>query len=146
MIIPKNRNELGAEQHWQSVVRMILVAALVSACVLLAEKFMIQLISINYHRKQFDQKIKESKRNVYLLSLLYDASRALFPEYCNEFAEEDYIINDIINLSLGKKKKKQHHKRSGSATPMKLLHDVGRVGDKITSCKCFAVTDTAIAH
>lgn len=118
-----------ATKHWQSVVRNLLVAALVSACILLAEKFLVQLISINYHRKQFNMKIKDSKRNIYLLGLLYDASRALFPMYCNEFAEEDYIIGDDLGLLKGKK----GHVRSGSATPMRLLQDVGRFGDKITS-------------
>lgn len=65
------------------------------------------------------------------MSLLYDASRALFPAYCPEFAEEDYIINDSINIidpSSGGNKRK-----SGSATPLRLLQNVGRMGDKITS-------------
>ncbi|KAF4545065.1 Serine threonine protein kinase [Lasiodiplodia theobromae] len=118
-------------QEWQKVVRQILAAAVVSACVLLVEKFLIQLISINYHRKQFNAKIKENKRQTFLLGLLYDASRALFPAYCREFQEEDYIINDTLRLNLPGAKK--GHRRSGSATPMRLLHDVGRVGDKITS-------------
>lgn len=112
-------------QGWQQVVRQILAAALVSTLVLVVERTIIQLISINYHRKQFSDKIKENKRQVYLLGLLYDASRSLFPMYCNEFAEEDYIIADSLGISRGK--------GSGTATPMRLLQNVGRVGDKITS-------------
>ncbi|KAL1640834.1 hypothetical protein SLS58_006657 [Diplodia intermedia] len=118
-------------KEWEKVVRQILAAAVVSACVFLVEKFLIQLISINYHRKQFNAKIKENKRQTFLLGLLYDASRALFPAYCREFQEEDYIINDTLRLNIPGAKKT--HARSGSATPMRLLHDVGRVGDKITS-------------
>lgn len=111
----------------------ILAAALVGTLVLLVEKFLIQLISINYHRKQFNARIKETKHNVYLLGLLYDASRALFPAYCNEFAEEDYIIGDQLNLAmLGGGKRRNHH-RSGSATPFRIIQDVGRFGDKVTS-------------
>ncbi|KAL8945907.1 MAG: hypothetical protein Q9183_007985, partial [Haloplaca sp. 2 TL-2023] len=91
----------------------------------------IQLMSIGYHRKQFNAKIKDSKHNIYLLSLLYSASRALFPAYCNEFMEEDYIINDSLNIS--DSKKGSGHNRSGSATPLRLLQNVGRFGDKITS-------------
>jgi hypothetical protein len=117
---------------WQDRIRMVLVALLVSACVVLAEKLLIQLIGINYHRKQFNEKINDSKRNVQLLSELYDASRELFPMYCNEFSEEDYIIGDDFGMA-GKKS----HKRSGSATPLRLLqtgiHNAGRLGDKITS-------------
>ena len=114
---------------WESVVQKILAACLVASLILLAQKLLIQLISISYHHTQFQAKIKESKHKIYLLSLLYDASRLLFPAYCNEFAEEDYIIHDSINLPSSK----DGHRRSGSATPMKLLMNVGRFGDKLTS-------------
>ncbi|KAL8791099.1 MAG: hypothetical protein Q9213_000306 [Squamulea squamosa] len=127
---PKSKN--GTEiKHWESIVNKILAALLVASLVFLLEKLIIQLISIGYHRKQFNAKIRESKHNIYLLSLLYDASRALFPAYCNEFAEEDYIIND--SFELGDSSKGSGHQRSGSATPMRLLHNVGRFGDKVTS-------------
>src|SRR5215471_5916411 len=85
------------------------------------------MISISYHRKQFDTRIQESKHNIYLIGQLYEASRALFPEYCPEFAAEDYIINDSI-MAKGK-----NHKRAGSASPLRLIQNVGRVGDKITT-------------
>ena len=119
---------------WTNTVRNILFAALFSSLVFLVEKLLIQLISISYHRKQFDNKIKDSKRNIHLLSLLYDASRALFPAYCPEFAAEDCLISDTLdapsNLGSGQG-------RSGSATPMRLIQNVGanvgRVGDKITA-------------
>ena len=115
--------------EWESIVQRILAAFLVASLVLLAEKLLIQLISIGYHHTQFQAKIKESKHRIYLLSLLYDASRQLFPAYCSEFAEEDYIIHDSINVPSSK----GSHKRPGSATPMKLLMNVGRFGDKLTS-------------
>ena len=114
---------------WEAVVQRILAAFLIASLILLAEKLLIQLISIGYHHTQFQAKIKESKHRIHLLSLLYDASRHLFPAYCTEFAEEDYIIQDAINLPSSK----HGHKRSGSATPMKLLMNVGRFGDKLTS-------------
>ncbi|KAK8195051.1 Mechanosensitive ion channel-domain-containing protein [Phyllosticta capitalensis] len=123
--------DADALKSWQKVVRQLLAAAVVASVVLLVEKFFVQLISINYHRKQFTSKIKENKRQVHLLGLLYDASRSLFPSYCREFEEEDYIIHDTLRLNLPKNF--QGHTRSGSQTPMRLLHDVGRVGDKITS-------------
>ena len=108
----------------------LLMAAVISACVLLAERLLIQLISISYHRKQFDTKIKDSKRNIHLLGLLYDASRALFPAYCSEFAEEDYIIQDCLQLNLpGQKGQGQTMPQA----PMRLLQDASRLGDKVTS-------------
>ncbi|KAK7547773.1 Mechanosensitive ion channel-domain-containing protein [Phyllosticta citricarpa] len=125
-----NKNA-DALKSWQKIVRQLLAAAVVASIVLLVEKFFVQLISINYHRKQFIGKIKENKRQVHLLGLLYDASRALFPSYCPEFEEEDYVIHDTLRLNLPKNF--QGHARSGSQTPMRFLHDVGRVGDKITA-------------
>lgn len=118
-------------KHWESVIQNILFAFLIASLLFLGEKLLIQLLSIGYHRKQFNEKIKESKHNIYLMSLLYDASRTLFPAYCEEFLEVDYIINDSIELTISKPG--TGNRASGSATPMRLLQNVGRVGDKITS-------------
>lgn len=116
---------------WVGTVRNVLFAILFSSLVFLIEKLLIQLISISYHRKQFDLKIKDSKRNVYLLSLLYEASRNLFPAYCPEFAAEDCLISDSLDAA------SPAGKGSGSATPMRLIQNVGagvgRVGDKLTA-------------
>ncbi|KAI9886920.1 MAG: hypothetical protein M1823_001289 [Watsoniomyces obsoletus] len=117
-------------QRWQQVVNNVLAACLVSTLVFFAERLLVHMISVNYHRKQFDTKIKTSKRHVHLLSLLYDASRTLFPAYCSEFAEEDYLINDSVAAGTSTR---GTHQRSGSATPLRLMHNVGRVGDKITA-------------
>ncbi|KAH0383711.1 hypothetical protein E4T52_03512 [Aureobasidium sp. EXF-3400] len=129
---PYGRAVNQPETHWMNIVNKILAAALVGTLVLLIEKFFIQLISINYHRKQFNARIKESKRNVYLLGLLYDASRTLFPAY-EIFAEEDYMIADQLNLSMLGGKRRGNHKRGGSTTPFRLLQNVGRFGDQVTS-------------
>ena len=125
-----NRGNCASHQHWQDVVSSVFAAFLVASIIYLAEKVLVQLISISYHRKQFDHKIKTSKHNVWLLSLLYEASRALFPAYCNEFSEEDYLISD--SLAVGSSDHPNHH-QSGSATPMRLVQNIGRVGDKITA-------------
>ena len=116
---------------WQDVLQKILAAATIGAVIYLLEKTIIQLISINYHRKQFNSRIKDSKRNIFVLGLLYDASRYIFPMYCQEFAEEDYTIADQLNLSHGSKTPDKP--RSGSATPMRIIQNVGAGVDKITS-------------
>ncbi|TPX09970.1 uncharacterized protein E0L32_008817 [Thyridium curvatum] len=120
--------------EWIDVLTKILGALMVSSIVFLVEKAFVQLISISYHQRSFANRIKDSKHEVYLLGLLYDASRALFPMYCPEFAEEDYAINDSIDMRLGIKR---GHKKSGSVTPMALIGNVGagvgRLGDKVTS-------------
>jgi hypothetical protein len=115
---------------WVDTIKRILLALFISSAVFLGEKALVQLISITYHQRSFANRIKESKREVYLLGLMYDASRTLFPMYCPEFAEEDYLINDSIEMMLSGRK---GHKKSGSNTPMKFIGDVGRFGGKITS-------------
>lgn len=117
---------------WTARMQNILWACLASTVVLLAEKTLVQLIQISYHRKSFDDKIRQSKYDIYLITLLYDASRALFPVYCKEFAEEDYSISDTLELVSGRTSR-GGHKRSGSNTPAKLLQNIGRVKDNITS-------------
>lgn len=119
---------------WTAVMKKILGATLIASAIYLIEKLLIQLLSISYHRRSFDNRIKESKRSVHLLGLLYDASRSLFPMYCQEFEEEDLLISDSIEAMLanGKKGHMGHH-RSGSVTPMRIIGDVGRLGDKVTS-------------
>lgn len=126
-------------QNWVDIMTKILGSLWVSSCVFLGEKAIIQLISISYHQRSFANRIRESKRDIFLLGLMYEASRTLFPMYCEEFAEEDYCISDSIEAMLmgGKKKRRGFHKKSGSLTPninpMNLVGEVGRFGDKITS-------------
>lgn len=123
--------------QWVYVMVRILASLFVSSCVLLGEKFIVQLISISYHQRSFANRIKDSKREIFLLGLMYEASRTLFPMYCNDFAEEDYVINDTIESLLAGNKRRRGHKKSGSVTPMNLVGGavggVGRLGDKITS-------------
>ena len=121
---PRNLNK--QEPAWISVVERLLAAILIGTVIFLVERVFIQLISINYHRKQFHFRIKDSKHSIFLLSLLYDASRAMFPAFCAEFADEDAAISDSINLTKGKK-----HRKSGAATPMQLVQNVSRMGDRV---------------
>ncbi|KAK5948840.1 hypothetical protein OHC33_010091 [Knufia fluminis] len=124
------RRNTDTNGQWLDIMEKVLAACLFSTLILLVEKILIQLISISYHRKQFDSKIKDSKRNINLITQLYEASKSMFPTYCPEFAEEDYIISDVLGIN---NLATPGHKRSGSATPMRLLQGVQRVGEGITS-------------
>jgi small-conductance mechanosensitive channel len=121
-----------APKSWEKSVKNILFALLVCSIIYLAEKALVQLISISYHRKQFDAKIRISKRNIYLVTLLFEASRNMFPVYCQEFKEEDSLIFDSILAQAGVKGGKR-----SSAMPLRMLRqvgkNVGRVGDKVTA-------------
>ncbi|KAF6809215.1 serine/threonine protein kinase (mechanosensitive ion channel) [Colletotrichum musicola] len=125
------KESYDANKQWVVTMVRILGATFVSSAVYLGEKAIVQLIGISYHQRSFALRIKESKREVRLLGLLYDASRTLFPMYCPEFEEEDYIINDSLDLILAKAAKGGKG-GAGSATPLRLVGDIGRMGDKIT--------------
>ncbi|RAL67692.1 hypothetical protein DID88_008433 [Monilinia fructigena] len=133
-LVKDGRQYDGSMDPWVNTMKRVLIPTLIATILLLVEKLIVQLISVNYHRRSFDGRIKESKHLIHLLGLLYEASRALFPMYCHEFAEEDYIISDSIEAVLQKTNRKiMGHSRSGSNAPLKLIGDVARFGDKVTS-------------
>lgn len=111
---------------WVRTLARILGALFTSSIVYLVEKALVQLIGISYHQRSFALRIKSCKRDVYLLGLLYDASRKLFPMYCPEFKEDDYLIADSIFAQTGKK-------IGSAATPLKFVGNIGRFGDKVTA-------------
>ncbi|EAQ87007.1 hypothetical protein CHGG_08260 [Chaetomium globosum CBS 148.51] len=119
----------GANRQWSDVIVRILLSLFISSAVLLGEKFLVQLISISYHQRSFANRIQDSKRDIFLLGLMYEASRTLFPMYCPEFEDEDIIIADSIEVMLAR------GKGGGKQGPaaMRIVGDVGRLGDKITS-------------
>jgi hypothetical protein len=120
-------------QDWRATMIQILGAVMIATLIFLAEKLIVQMISISYHQRSFEHRIKDSKHSVHLLSVLFEASRTLFPMYCSEFADEDYVINDSLDTILANSMNIKGHNRSGSATPMRLIGEVGRFGDKVTS-------------
>ncbi|CAK7202291.1 hypothetical protein SEUCBS139899_005013 [Sporothrix eucalyptigena] len=115
---------------WIYAMTNIFGALFVSSAVFLGERAIIHLMSISYHARSFSLRIKQSKRDIYLLGLMYDASRTLFPMYCPEFAEEDYIINDSIEAMLGRA---GVNGKRNTVAPMRIIGNVGRFGDKVTS-------------
>ncbi|KAK5113370.1 hypothetical protein LTR62_003470 [Meristemomyces frigidus] len=109
---------------WLETLSTVFKALIIVAAIFLAEKTFVQLVSINYHRKQYDQKIKESKRLIRMLDILYDASRAIFPEYCREFEEEDATIQ-------GNTLTEMRHQLAQAGIKTKVFDDMGRVRDKV---------------
>jgi hypothetical protein len=93
---------------------------------------LIQLISISYHQKQFKGKIKESKRNIYLLSLLYHASTTRFSENCDRFATLDHIIQSPL-LDSALRKVNLGYGQSSSRRSMRLAKEMSHLGDKLTT-------------
>ena len=112
--------------RWVQTLHTVCLATIAVAAVFLAEKFFVQLISINYHRKQYDRKIKDSKRLISILDIMYDASRQLSPPFSREFADLDYDIFDPDTSGIKKKLG-----QAGIRTTV--INDIGRARDKVTS-------------
>lgn len=106
----------------------MLISCLISTVVYLVEKVIIQVVSVDYHRRQYESRILANKEALRFLANLYEVSRNLFPEF-GDFTEEDYIIRQgMFGAIQGKKKK------SGTATPMRqLVGELNRAQDRITS-------------
>jgi hypothetical protein len=111
------------EFAWVKTLGRVFLASIAVSCMFLAEKFIVQLIGITYHRKQFSARIKDSKKRVRMLDILYEASRKIFPAYCPEFINEDYIIL----TGLDKDKDPQ------AASNLKALGALGWVSDGVTT-------------
>ncbi|KAF7195002.1 Mechanosensitive ion channel protein Msy1 [Pseudocercospora fuligena] len=118
----------GKGGAWIKTLKMVWKAGIIVAAIFLVEKTIMQLISINYHRKQFDRKIRESKKLIRLLDLLYDASRRLFPEFGKDFAQEDA---EIQNSTLAELQNALDKNAAGIGS--KVLNNVHRVRDKATA-------------
>lgn len=119
---PEQKRQGDTEpKSWEKSFKDILFGLVCCSLIFLAEKTIILLISISYHREQFDARIKESKRHVHLLCVLYDASRTMFPMYCKEFHDEDAVICDSL---------------LAAATSLRSIRsinqNVSRTGDRVT--------------
>ena len=121
-------------REWIHTLKRVFIAGIICAAIFLGEKTLVHLISIDYHRKQYDAKIKESKKVIWLLDLLYDASRQLFPEFCHEFQDEDEMIqgNNLAEV-------RKTMAKAGVGT--KVLNNMGRARDKATAAFGAMVTD-----
>lgn len=130
------QKECGPAGGWLDTLKTVFKAGIIVAAIFLGEKTLIQIISINYHRKQYDEKIKESKKLIRLLDLLYDASRALFPEYCREFELEDAEIQGNTLAEV-----REAMAKAGVGT--KIFNDMGRARDKVTAAFGVMASDIA---
>jgi hypothetical protein len=121
---------------WTDTLQTVFKAGIIVAAIFLAEKTLIQIIAVDYHRKQYDEKIRDAKRLVLILDHLYDASRALFPEFSREFEDEDADIqgNTLADMRTTLAKR---------GVNTKLLNNLGRARDKATAAFGAMASDIA---
>jgi len=113
--------------YWLNILAKVIKASIGSAALLLAEKMLVQLISVSYHGKQYQDKIKDIKYTSKAVDLLYEASLKTFPSHSPETLEEDYIIHDTTNVQ---KLLKQY---SADRTTMRVFGDIHYYGEKLVS-------------
>lgn len=122
-------------QGWTTKFKQVLGAILVASIIFLIEKFLVQLISVNYHRRSFNYRIEASRRAVYLLGLLFEASRTLFPMYEGEFLEEDYVIRANLEAFVrkGHREVDPRMEEAPVGHRRRRFGGIGRLGNKVNS-------------
>lgn len=85
--------------HWVVILKRVALASIAGSALFLAQGLIIQLIAINYHRRQFEDRVNESKLKVAQTDALYDTSLALFPENHPAFRNEDFSIRTGMDFS-----------------------------------------------
>ncbi|KAL5332055.1 hypothetical protein ACEPPN_001598 [Leptodophora sp. 'Broadleaf-Isolate-01'] len=119
---------------WMTKFKQVLGSVLVSTVIFFIENILVQLISVSYHARSFNNRIGASKNAVHLLGILFDASRSLFPMYEGEFLEEDFIIHANIEAFMRRGRKdriSQEAKLEGRGRRM--FKGIGRVDNKVNS-------------
>jgi hypothetical protein len=113
----------------------------------LAEKMIVQLISVNYHATAHRDKIKDIKKTSTAVDLLYEASLRRYPDYHKDFVEEDMDIHDTDNVQklLREKAADQRTRRFFGElrwTADKVTTAFGRIASDITGQEVLKPTAT----
>jgi hypothetical protein len=113
----------------------------------LAEKMVVQLLSVNYHATAHRDKIKDIKKTSTAVDLLYEASLRRYPDYHQDFVEEDMDIHDTDNMQklLREKAANQRTRRFFGElrwTADKVTTAFGRIASDITGQEVLKPTAT----
>jgi hypothetical protein len=96
-----NNNPMGGMVTFHKVLKV----STGMAALWLAEKMLVQLISVNYHAKAHADKIQDIKKTSKAIDLLYEASLRRFHDYHPDLVDEDILIHDTSGVQklLGQK-------------------------------------------
>jgi hypothetical protein len=64
--------------------KQVMAAILAVTIIFVVENFFVQIASVSHHARSFNKRINETKRAVWLLTVLFEASRGRFPMYGDE--------------------------------------------------------------
>lgn len=126
---------------WTTTFKQIMAAILVATIIFAVEKFFVQIVSVSYHARSFNDRIDETKRAVRLLTVLFEASRGMFPMYGDEFLEEDCLIHPNIETFIRKNRignrwsqdQAQRNGKSSRSRRRRVSKGIGTVSEKVHS-------------
>ncbi|KIW04597.1 uncharacterized protein PV09_04345 [Verruconis gallopava] len=85
--------------QWVRTFQRFLLASVAVAALFVAQKLIVQLITVNYHRRQFNARVNDSKLKVRMLDGLLEASLKMFPLNTHPFEREDFEIMTGIDAA-----------------------------------------------
>ncbi|KAG9669215.1 hypothetical protein KCU99_g7523, partial [Aureobasidium melanogenum] len=94
-----------------------------STGIFFVEKILIHILTINYRQKQFRVRLQDIERTVYILTLMYQASRDRFPIHCPEFATEDHKIHDSRLVDVAERKTTRQFSTSTTGSRLSVMAD-----------------------
>jgi small-conductance mechanosensitive channel len=123
----KGKKTAGPGISWLDTTHKLCTATIGVAALYLAEKLLVQLIAVNYHKRQFSDRIASIKRISLAIDRLYDASLRRYPDHHKEFMDFDYDIHDTNGVQ------KNLSKLGADRSTMRFIGDMGWVSDKMTN-------------
>lgn len=125
--IVKGKKTAGPGISWLDTTHKLCTATIGVSALYLAEKLLVQMIAVNYHKRQFHDKITNIKRITLAIDRLYDASLRRYPDHHKDFAEFDYDIHDTNGVQ------KNLSRLGADRSTMRLIGDMGWLSDKMTN-------------
>lgn len=126
-ITVKGVKTAGPGISWLDTTHKLCTATIGVAALYLAEKLLVQLIAVNYHKRQFSDKIANIKRTTLAIDRLYDASLRRYPDHHKEFCDFDYDIHDTNGVQ------KNLSRLGADRSTMRFIGDMGWISDKMTN-------------
>ncbi|KAH0836088.1 hypothetical protein AYO21_02728 [Fonsecaea monophora] len=132
-------NDHAGKIKWLHTLHNVLKASIGVAALYLVEKMLIQMVSVNYHGKQFYDNIKELKTLSRAIETMYDVSRRRFHDNHPAFIEDDLDIQD----TKGYRKDRLGRLRSKDQSTAILMTNLGNAAANATSVLGYLVSDIA---
>jgi small-conductance mechanosensitive channel len=123
----KGKKTPGPGISWLNTTHKLCTATIGVTALYLAEKLLVQMIAVNYHKRQFSDKIAHIKRTTLAIDQLYDASLRRYPDHHKDFADFDYDIHDTSGVQ------KNLSRLGADRSTTRLIGDMGWLSDKMTN-------------